>query len=328
MSGSFRKQDRGAALVTVLWLTAALAVIAFSLARSIREETTRTENLLLGTRASLLARAGIERTLFWLAYPPPQPRPGDPPIFAIGQQRVMHQFPGGDVLVDILPESGKLAINIAKPEQILAVLLAAGMNPIEAQTVTQAIVAWRTPESGGSPPLLLPASTFWMRHASYQEIEELLMTPGVTPAWFYGHRAVLPGGGTVARPGLRELLSVHGSLGPFDVNSAHPALLTAMGVPPAEVARIIERRRIAPITPRELSEMGFAAGDQGQLLRAGLDRAYTFTATAWPRDPSGKRMDFRRAAAALIVYESVQPPIERPVLQQWYESVTPWEAVR
>jgi hypothetical protein len=231
--------------------------------------------------------------------------------------------------VDLLPEAGKLAINLAKPEQILAVLIAAGMNPIEAQSITQSIVAWRTPDNGdGAPSFFTSASTFWMRRASYQEIEELLMTPGVTPAWFYGHRAVLPGGGTVARPGLRDLLSVHGSIGPFDVNSAHPALLAAVGVPPGEISRIVAQRRISPITPRELSEMGFAAGEQGQLLRAGLDRAYTFTATAWPRDPSGKRMDFRRAAAALIVYEAEQPPAERPVLRQWYESASPVEAAR
>src|SRR5580700_6916792 len=52
---------RGSALLTVMWLSAALAAIGFSLAGTVRGETERTSTGLDGLRSYYLATGGIER---------------------------------------------------------------------------------------------------------------------------------------------------------------------------------------------------------------------------------------------------------------------------
>ncbi len=315
---SKRRPDgrRGAALITVLWLTTALAVIGISVAHAVREDVQRTANLLEGTRASLLAAAGIERTLFFFDFPPITP-PGVAPLFVPGQPRVVYRFPGGEVTVDVLGESGKLDVNGARPEQLLALLLAAGLSPDRAQALTAAIIDWRRPVADSS--FLLPASTFWVRHSSLEQIEELLLVPGVTPELYYGYREPLPGGAVAVRPGLRDLLSVRGSTNVFDINSAPPAVLSVAGLSAADINFIVERRRRIPFMPREMPELMLSAGPASRLLRAGFDGAYLIRSTARPYRPDGQLSDYRRTTAAYVNFETLAGNRQRPVVRQWYD---------
>ena len=51
---------RGSALLTVLWLSACLAAIAFSVSSSVRAETERVESTSNGLRAWYLATGAVE----------------------------------------------------------------------------------------------------------------------------------------------------------------------------------------------------------------------------------------------------------------------------
>lgn len=310
-----RNQERGAALITVLWLTTALAVIGFSVARTVREEVGRTENLVDGTRATLLARGGIERVIHYMRFPgavrPNQP----PPPLVMGQQRAYFPMPGGDVIAELLPESGKMAVNGATPAQLSSLFLAMGMPPDRAQGLISAILDWRTPQ-----PNLAPSPTFWIRRASLQQIEELLFVPGITPDLYYGHMERLPGGDVVRRPGLRDVLSVFGSTNNFDINSVHPALMASIGITLTDIDRIVRMRRVMPFTPKMVSELVLESGPASRFLHAGQDRAYTVKATARPRRPDGGLSDYRRTVAALLVYDQTLPgQPQRLSLKQWYE---------
>src|SRR4051794_16909304 len=55
------RPQRGSALLVVLWLSAALSAIAFSVATTVRTETGRTSTLAEGVRTYYLAAGGIER---------------------------------------------------------------------------------------------------------------------------------------------------------------------------------------------------------------------------------------------------------------------------
>ena len=54
-------KQRGAALLAVLWLSAILAAIAFSLATTVRGETERTSTLTEGVRGYYFATGALER---------------------------------------------------------------------------------------------------------------------------------------------------------------------------------------------------------------------------------------------------------------------------
>lgn len=332
MSRRSGSSHRGAALITVLWLTAALAIIGFSVAAAVRGELGRAENSLDGARAELLARGAIDRMFFFLTHPP-QETPDFVPDYRSGQQRMYWRFPGGDVMVELLPESGKVNLNSAPPEQIQTVLLAAGYPANLAQGLTEAIIDWRTMPPGGVSPLdsyyLSLSPTFRPHHASFQRVEELLMIRGVTTHLYHGGRERIPGGNVVARPGLAELFSVYGGTVPVDINSAPPAVLASVGLNAGEIQSIVAVRQRMPYPPEALVELNLSVGPAIRVLRAGQDLAYTIKATARPRLADGRLSDFRWTSSALVFYQQ-EGDRRIPRIRAWHVAAatgTPWPAV-
>src|ERR1700755_2917151 len=96
------RRDRGSALLTVLFLSAALAAIAFSLSTTVRGETERTSTAVDGLRSYYLAAGGVERAtleLFWsMVFP-------DRVTIKRGWPSVDYAFATGDVHVEIIPET-------------------------------------------------------------------------------------------------------------------------------------------------------------------------------------------------------------------------------
>src|SRR3954470_25031849 len=100
---------RGGALLAVLWLSAALSAIAFSVASTVRTETERTSTLADGVRTYYIATGAIERIWLytqWVGYTNPD---GSPKYFRPGTPRIAMNFPAGVATVQVIPESSKLS---------------------------------------------------------------------------------------------------------------------------------------------------------------------------------------------------------------------------
>ena len=107
--------SRGSALLAVLWLSAALAAIAFSLSSTVRGETERTSTAVDGLRSYYLASGAIERAsleLLWTITNPTQRK------IPRGSAAVDYSFPSGVAHVEIVPEAAKLDVNKVLPEEL------------------------------------------------------------------------------------------------------------------------------------------------------------------------------------------------------------------
>ena len=99
------RHHRGGALLAVLWLSAALATVAFAVAARVRAETERSTTLVDGMQARYLAEGAIQRTIIsMLAHPNQLP------------SALRLEFPTGSAIVEILPEASRLDINRAPPD--------------------------------------------------------------------------------------------------------------------------------------------------------------------------------------------------------------------
>ena len=110
------------------------------------------------------------------------------------------------------------------PPELLNLLLALGVDPAQAQPSSQASSTGAAELPGGSfsefdQYYLSLTPSFQARHASFQEIEELLLVRGVTPDLFYGSYTQDAEGRLIPHAGLRDCLSVYGSTGSLDVNT-------------------------------------------------------------------------------------------------------------
>jgi general secretion pathway protein K len=319
-----RTDRRGTALLAVLWLTAALSMIAFTVATTVRAETERTSTDLDSVKAYYLATGAINGAILRIEWGPAYTKPDGTPQF--GQLPVTampFEFPSGSALVTLSPETAKLNVNQAPGEQLMSLMVALGASPDQAQAVTQGILDWRAPSPGGSftafdQYYLTLTPSFRARHASFQEIEELLLVRGVSRDLFYGSYVPNPQGGFTRRAGLRDCLSVYGSVSLIDVNTAESAVMQAIGVSAAAAAGIVALRQTTPIvSANQIS--GFADGSPGfgRLQRTQSTMA-TFRATARLRLANGQYSDLRRSVEALVKFlgPEFNPPFH---IMRWYD---------
>ncbi len=316
---------RGGALLAVLWLAAALSAIAFSVANTVRVETERTSTAADGARAYYLATGAFERAMLYILWGPQHRNPdGSPRYFANWMPRLAFQFPSGEAIVEVIPEAARLSLNRAVPEDLFRLLVALGAEPERAQEITQGILDWRmrAPADGFSPfdrHYLSLAPSFRARHASFEEVEEVLLVKGMTPELYHGGHATDADGRLRLRPGFKDCVSVYGSTSRFDVNSAPAPLLAALGLGPDVVARLVEMRRVAPfVSGDQLDSLRQFGGPGAQRLGVGGRTMYTLRATARLRLPDGRLSDLRRTVAATVKIwgQAANPPYQ---VLRWYE---------
>ena len=313
---------RGAALLAVLWLTAALSAIAFSVASSVRAEIERASTDVDGVRSYYLATGAIDRTILYMIWGPDEKKPdGSARFWAQGMPRVYHRFPTGDAIVEVIPATARMNINLANEEELYRLLLAVGAEPNRAADITSAILDWRKAQPGLGPfdhLYLASIPSFRARHASFEEIEEVLLVNGMTPELFYGTYVRDPEGRLVRRSGLRDCLSVYGANAGYDVNAADPALLLSIGIPPEAVERILAIRNQGPILRDDVNRVREIAGPAGAKLMAGGNTIFTLRATGRVRLQDGRLSDMRRTVAATVKFLSTgsRPPYQ---ILRWYD---------
>jgi general secretion pathway protein K len=311
--------DRGGALLAVLWLSAALAAIAFSVSSTVRAETDHVSSAADGLRAWYLATGSVERGIQWMLWGGNyRNQDGSARFWEFNQPRMYMSYPSGDAVVEMIPESAKLNINTAPPDDLLRVVLAVSGDPERSREIVAAILDWRAPSGGPTSFDQYYFSinpTFRARHASFEEIEELLLVRGMTSELFYGNYVPDSAGRLYASGGLRDCLSVWGNVGAFDVNSASPALLEAIGIPPGKVAAMVSRRQTRPfLNLQEVAQMGVPL----TRLRIGGNFIWTLRATARLRTAAGPSETVRTAAAVVKMIDSKVYAMPVHVLR-WYD---------
>ncbi len=327
---------RGSALLMVLWISAALAAVAFSLANTVRGETGRTSTQLDEIRGYYLAVGAVDRAAVEVLWSSVY---ADNRKIKKGSAWVDYQFPSGVAHVELIPETAKLDVNAVSPERLMRLMAALGVEGGQASDVIGGIMARRA--GGGGDVSGFGGPSFPGGNASFQEIEELLSVRGVTPELFYG--TYVPSQGTFApigmgmgmgmeagmgagggprlvrRSGLVDCLSVYGSSAQVDANTADPAVLSAVGVPAGGIQMLVQMRRMAPLDPGRLSQLQSSMGVASGSLRLEGNSILTIRATARVRLPNGRLSDMRRTVAAQVKYtpRGFDSPIH---VLRWYDT--------
>ena len=318
-----RGSRSGSALLAVLWLSAALSVIALTVASTVRGEVDRAATASDDTHAFFLAEGAIERAILYMQWSTAYP----PTVYYVRGMTPLHfRFPAGEASVEIIPESSKLNLNSAPPADLFRLLVALDVPPDRAELITSAIVDWRVTPRGNQPT---PFDLFYLQqnpsfaspHASFQDIEELLLVRGMTPDLFYGtwdrdEQQKPPR--LVRRIGLRDCVSVY-SNGSLDVNTTPVPVLVAVGLAPEAAAAILQQRSVQPFTDyNALRAFTQNLGPVAGRLTIGGASMFTLRATARPYTPNGTLSDMQRTVSALI---KIAPPETGMMYQvlRWYD---------
>lgn len=207
-------EDRGFAIVLVLWIAGILAVMASSLAVSVRTEIRVAANLIEAAKAEALADGGA--TLAILDLLETRRRLPDR-RFPIDGSPVRCLMPGEGVLtIAVTDEAAKIDVNAAGLPLLQALLTGLGEPPDEAAQLAEAIFDFRDADddrqpNGAEAAEYRAAGLGWLpKNGRVQSLSELGQVYGMTAE-------------RLAR--VRPHLGTHSGLAGIDAKLASPKLL-------------------------------------------------------------------------------------------------------
>ncbi|HTM08378.1 MAG TPA: hypothetical protein VL754_08310 [Verrucomicrobiae bacterium] len=218
--------DRGAALLVVLWMFIFLFVVAFDFTASVREEGTATHRYAQEAEGYYLALAGFQQGVYQLIRQASQPA-------ATRAQQTTDLFDGdwktgtlgdGQYEVRFIDESGKFNLNRADDVTLRNIFLHLGIDEQLANILTDSILDWRDEDdlhrlNGAENDYYLSLSPpYTARNGPFDSVEDLLWVRGVTPELFYGEQG---------RPGLKDIFTVDSPTG-VNLRTASPAVCVAL----------------------------------------------------------------------------------------------------
>jgi general secretion pathway protein K len=175
--------QRGIALIAVLWLTILVTVIASSFAYSMRGEALAARNTMSLAQARAAADGAVERMAFELA------RPRNVPEVWITDGQV-HTWTDGEIALaaSAIDETARIDLNAA-PDPLLKGLLqnVGGLDAEASERILEAILDWRDaddlrrPNGAEAADYRAAGLKFVPRNASFESVGELRLVLGVTP---------------------------------------------------------------------------------------------------------------------------------------------------
>jgi general secretion pathway protein K len=177
-------QERGFALVSVLWAAMILALIAASIITTARTETHVAHLRYRAAQREAIADAAINIALLRMLDPSPGAQPPvDGTPFTI-------DFAGQPMAMRVDDEAGKIDLNEARETLLHRLLAAVGIDALAADPLVDKILDWREPGigrrlSGAKAPDYRDAGfAYGPRGGPFQSVAELRLVIGMTPALF------------------------------------------------------------------------------------------------------------------------------------------------
>ncbi|PYN36726.1 MAG: hypothetical protein DME01_07035 [Candidatus Rokuibacteriota bacterium] len=243
------RDERGFALLIVLLVLALVAVVGAEFAYSMRLEASAVRAYKNGIIGTHLAETALEQAIREIVADAPLVAEDDDGLvtFYTADRRALPrlrrakaELVGGLYSYRITDEESRLNVNTSPPDRIDRLLLTLGVDKEVRDTIVDSIQDWRDPNeehrANGAESedyyLKLP-TPYRSRNANLESITELLQIKGISPAIYNGSKD---------HPGLASLVTVR-SAGTVNMNTAGPAVLTALGLSTAEITEIQQSRR-------------------------------------------------------------------------------------
>ena len=175
------RNQRGVALLLVMWACTLLAILLGGYAILAHTEGLQANYQFQQARAHYAAEAGVMRAIYALQAPSINDR-----WIADGRMYPM-QFDQAKVGVSATAESGKVDLNAASPDVLTNLLRNAGVDPVHASQIAQAIVDWRSfpisqqQVSQRNAAYTAAGRDYGPRNGPFASVEELQMVLGMTP---------------------------------------------------------------------------------------------------------------------------------------------------
>ena len=272
-------QQRGMALVIVIWILTLLSLMAGSFALSMRRESSVASALKNNAQALALAETGLGIAQFMLQHPDTEQRwQPDGSVYRIPRS-------DSEIRVRILAESGKVDINAAEEPMLRAVINGATDDSKQQQQLLDALLDWRDaddeprPQGAENKQYRQAGLAYQPSNLPFQSLEELQLVQGFNAEIFER---------------LQPWITVYSGQSELNLRLAAPELLQMVGdqLKGQNIHDVYLEKRLAGT-----DASGDVEGDQTDAALADQNQTYTIMVQTLLED---------QATAALEVVLKIQ----------------------
>ena len=243
--------QRGVALIIVLWIFIFLFVVAFDFSADVREEANAAHRFSEDTLGYYLALAGFERGLYEYAMSgesgTSQETETPPGFFDFSWHE--EKLGNGAFRVRLIDEGGKINLNRVDEAGLRTIFTNFGVDEPRRSTLVDSILDWVDTDnlhraSGAendyyealSPP-------YTAKNGFFDTVEELLWVKGMTPELFFGSGGEGEAGAD-RRPGLGEIFTVDSPIDRVNLRTTSAEVISALlGIPLEKARAFVEARK-------------------------------------------------------------------------------------
>jgi general secretion pathway protein K len=233
-------RQRGAVLVTVLWLIALLSALAMAASVTFRGFASFVALDRDRVQAEALLTGGIEAAVHTIE------SLGDAPL---GEFETTITLVTGSVRTDLSDEGGRIDIGKAPVEVLAALFRSVGASARDADAIALAIARWREPaDTGGSAadrpqaPAGRPGVPVQRANAAlpFTDIRQLALIPGMAPEWVTA---------------IEPLATVYGNETVNPLSAPAQVIAALPGVDPSRVQAFVQMRDDLPADATRLASI-------------------------------------------------------------------------
>ncbi|HVO95956.1 MAG TPA: hypothetical protein VMT22_24085 [Terriglobales bacterium] len=268
------RQQRGVALIMVLWIFIFLFAVAFEFSTSAREEAGAAHRYSDETQGYYIATAGFERGLYeFISQQTPnarlQPDQKKEDLFD-GDWRE-NTLGAGTYRFRLIDEGGKININRVDDVSLRRILTNLGLEANARDILVDSIMDWRDADdlhraNGAENDYYLSLSPpYTAKNGALETVEDLLWIRGMTPDLFYGYAdRDDQSTDSTRRVGLREIFTVDSPIDRVNLRTAGAEVIHALSGISLEKCRafVEERKKLSDKTLADLLPLlGIGTGD-------------------------------------------------------------------
>jgi len=264
--------DRGVALLVVLWIFIFLFVVAFEFSTAAREEATASHRFSDENQGYYLAVAGFERGVYeFLQQSAGGQRTANAKPLDLFDGAWQEEALGkGIYRFRLIDESSKVNINRVDEDTLRRILTHLGVEEPLRAILVDSILDWRDDDdlhrvNGAESDYYLSLSpSYSAKNGPFDAIEDLLWVKGMTTDLYYGYGADDRSDGESDRTGLRDIFTVDSPIDRVNLRTASAEVIHALlGIPLAKSRGFVEeRKKLSEKTITDLlSLLGIGAGN-------------------------------------------------------------------
>jgi general secretion pathway protein K len=254
-----RGNERGIALLVVLWVTVLMMVMGLSFSYLVRADVNASRTFREALEKKLISQAGIERGIVELLYRQDSLRKPDlekEDICRIDGAPIYERVGTLFYALRINDEAGKIPLNSLTENTAIVLknlLLNSGTAERDADAIVDSILDWKDSDESArqhgaeSEYYISLPSPYRPRNSDFETLEELLLVKGIGKEILFGEGD---------RPGLIRYLTIYSGVNGININTASVAVLQAVpGIGPSRAALIVEKRSAARLTLSDIQEI-------------------------------------------------------------------------